>query len=225
MTSSPDPPPAWSLPELENDAGETDNPILELVRESGDGEWPLPELDNGETVDEALTEAATTPSTEADSTYQRGFDEGIKQAAVEGEARIKDAVSAVGKVVEYLSAAQNDFAMIRTQNLHGLALAVAHKLILREIAADPSIVKELVERAIVLLPHDTKLEIRLNPEDLETMREHLDHMTPGAGGVSIQWLADPVLERGSFLVESPQRLVDGRTDTALRNLFEQLANE
>jgi hypothetical protein len=60
--------------------------------------------------------------------------------------------------------------------------------------------------------------VRLNPADLGALG-----LGPGAGA-PVQWTADPVLEPGSFVVESPARVVDGRTDVALRQLFERLTD-
>jgi hypothetical protein len=43
--------------------------------------------------------------------------------------------------------------------------------------------------------------------------------------MAVHWIADPSLDRGSFRLSSPERLVDGRADVALRSLYERLAIE
>ena len=44
-------------------------------------------------------------------------------------------------------------------------------------------------------------------------------------GVTLQWSADASVGRAGFVVESPQRLVDGRLDMALRRLYERFEKE
>ncbi len=45
------------------------------------------------------------------------------------------------------------------RDLHALAVAVAEKILQREVTTDPSIVLDLVRKALELLPADTTLEI------------------------------------------------------------------
>jgi hypothetical protein len=47
---------------------------------------------------------------------------------------------------------------------------------------------------------------------------------PPGRGLTIQWNADPTLGRGDFVVESPQRVVDGRLDVALQALYERMTD-
>jgi flagellar biosynthesis/type III secretory pathway protein FliH len=68
------------------------------------------------------------------------------------------------------------------------------------------------------------LDVRLHPADLEALGSSLDHLTPQGRGLTLQWVPDPALERGSFVVESALRVVDGRTDVALRTLYERLGD-
>ena len=45
-------------------------------------------------------------------------------------------------------------------------------------------------------------------------------------GTSAQhWVVDPSLEAGSFRLVSPERIIDGRVDVALRALYERLASD
>jgi flagellar biosynthesis/type III secretory pathway protein FliH len=81
----------------------------------------------------------------------------------------------------------------------------------------------LVAHALDLLPADTSLEVRLHPDDLAALGDPLERVAPAGLSVSLRGVPDPALERGDFVIESPQRVIDGRTDTALRSLYERLA--
>ena len=112
-----------------------------------------------------------------------------------------------------------------TQNVYALALAVAKHLIQREVKAEPTIVRDLVEQALDLVPTDVALEVRLNPDDLAAIDDQLSRVGAGGRPLHAQWIADASLDRGSFLLETPLRVVDGRTDIALRSLYDRLSHD
>jgi hypothetical protein len=65
----------------------------------------------------------------------------------------------------------------------------------------------------------------LNPTDLEVLQGKLDQMEIAGRPLNVQWFEDGSLERGSFLLETPLRVVDGRTEDALRALYERLSHD
>jgi hypothetical protein len=69
------------------------------------------------------------------------------------------------------------------------------------------------------------VEVRLNPDDLAALGDRLNHMGAGGRSIHTQWMADSALDRGSFLLETPLRVVDGRTDDVLRALYDRLRND
>ena len=220
MTSSNETPAAWPLPDLCPPPRGRARP--EDANATSDGAWPLPEL----CPSGADPEGAAAPRlSEQEKAYERGYRDGLREAESLAEQKIRPATEAILGVFESLSAAEAEFTRDRARNLQGLAIAVARKLIQREIAADPTIVGDLVQRALELLPLDHTLEVRLHPADLAALGGELGRITPADRGLTVQWTADPTLERGGFLVESPLRIVDGRSDMALRSLYERLEYE
>jgi flagellar biosynthesis/type III secretory pathway protein FliH len=155
--------------------------------------------------------------------YKRGFSEGREQGVAEGYERVLPALEALSGLTQALEQTRADFCFDLERGLHALAIAVAKHLIQREVTADPTIVSDLVQQALELVPHDVTLEVRLNPEDLEALQGRLDQVEASGRPLHIQWMGDATLERGSFLLETPLRVVDGRTDEALRALYDRLA--
>lgn len=162
---------------------------------------------------------------DADAAYHRGVSEGMRQGTMSATQQTASAVEALHKALELFNSSQEHLLRERERDLHALAVAVAQKILQREVTTDPRVVEELVCKALELLPADTTLEIRLHPADLQVVRG-----LPGAPGeiaasshgMRIEWTADPALERGSFLMESPMRLINGRADVALRELYERM---
>ena len=106
-----------------------------------------------------------------------------------------------------------------------LALAVAQHLIQREVVADPTIIRDLVSRALEAFPIGSSVEIHLNPEDLTALRSQFG--LPGSGGraADLQWIADAAVDRGGCTLETPQRIVDGRVDLTLADLYQRLRDD
>jgi flagellar biosynthesis/type III secretory pathway protein FliH len=181
-----------------------------------DGDWAPPELAGASSAMasgvEGIEEAARA----------RGYDEGLRAGEARALERLKPAWQALAGVADSLEEAAARFLRDRQCDLTSLALAVARQLVQREVTADPDIVSGLVARALDLLPADTSLEVRLHPDDLAALGERLEQVAPASRSVSLRGVSDPALERGDFVIESPQRVIDGRTDTALRSLYDRL---
>ncbi|MGH7741446.1 MAG: FliH/SctL family protein [Candidatus Eiseniibacteriota bacterium] len=147
----------------------------------------------------------------------------------ESEARIAEqteqALKALEGVVERLEMAWTNLEHDWKPNLYSLSLAVARKLVQRELTANPEIVTDLIDRALQLVPLDRTLEIRLNPSDLAALGDRLERAVPADRAVTVRWVPDVSLDRGAFVVETPQRIVDGRSDVALRRLYDRLDDE
>jgi flagellar assembly protein FliH len=221
MRSSPEPPSAFLLPELPS--GSSSYAALSApFGERADGALELPELEAGSM---AQVDAPTARRTELDEARDRGYAEGLREGTVRSEQRVRVALETLGRVGEYLHTAQSAFVRDRARDLHGLALAVARKLVQREVTADPALLRELVDRALELVPLEPHLEVRLHPDDLSVLLGGPSAPEADGKGTAIKWLGDPTIERGGFLVESPLRIVDGRTDFALRSLYERLEYE
>lgn len=157
--------------------------------------------------------------------YERGFSEGRDQGIAEGCEKILPTMETLGGLIQALEQTHDEFRANLERGLHALAIAVARHMIQREVTADPSIVGDLLERALDLVPHDVTLEVRLNPEDLEVLQGRLDQLEVAGRPLHVQWIGDTSLERGSFLLETPLRVVDGRTDEALCALYERLDHD
>lgn len=184
--------------------------------------WPLPELP---AADRSLAvEGPDEPSPET-LAYQAGYEAGVLECSAQANSRVRPAIETLGAVAVALQGAENTFRAQLERNLYALAIAVAQKVIQREITTDPTIVLALIRQAVDLLPADGPLDVRLHPADMAALGSHLDLYSAAGRALSIAWIEDPALEQGQFLLESPQRLVDGRPDVALRALYQALTND
>ena len=215
MNSSPESP-GWQPPELGGRRGSAsatrtpDGPMryLQLVAHV--------ELARGAEAEEAdALEAALARS------HAAGVAE--SEARISGE--LEQALQALQGVVERLEIAWTNLEQDWKPNLYSLSLAVARKLVQRELTANPEIVTDLIDRALQLVPLDRTLDIRLNPGDLARSATGSNTRCRPIAPSTVRWVPDASLDRGAFVVETPQRIVDGRSDVALRRLYDRLDDE
>jgi flagellar assembly protein FliH len=97
-----------------------------------------------------------------------------------------------------------------------LALALARRVVVRELALDPSLVAAMAHVALDRLGESTPASIKLHPEDYATICAHRgDHWE----GAQVTILPDPAVARGGCLVESDFGTVNGSVDAQ----FEEMA--
>lgn len=155
---------------------------------------------------------------------RRAFEDGYRAGREAASGDLHEATGALSRLVAELAASRAALLKDVESNLTAVALAAARHLIGREVVADPSLVAGLVARGIDLVKPESPLTVRMNPEDLDRVREQL---TPALEheSMAVRWLADETIARGGYRLESPGRLIDGRLEEALRALYERLVYE
>jgi len=157
--------------------------------------------------------------------YETGFNDGMIAGRNQAMKELRPNLQASVKVVEEMEEFQTALMEKMEENLTVLALAVARQLMEREVQAEPEVVANLVRSALSHFPLDQKLRIRLHPADLSMIsREHSSGQAPVAGGREVRWVPDETIARGGCMVEGPERIVDGRVESALERIYRTVDN-
>lgn len=185
------------------------------------GAWGPPEL-------RARGEPAGTPITPVDpvtEAREQGFAEGFHAGIAQARAELEPAQQALARVLAEIDRELASARRRAENNLAALGLSVGRWLFEREVTADPAVLDPLVRRAVALLPAGSSVEIHGHPADVDVLSSTLALTEPDGRAVPVHWVADASLSRGSFRLISPERLIDGRADVALRTLYERLASD
>jgi flagellar biosynthesis/type III secretory pathway protein FliH len=150
--------------------------------------------------------------------YSRGRADGEAAARAEGDEAIESAMALLSDALDSLQRHEARWLGHAEENLAALAVMVARHIVQREVSADPSFVREVVERAMAHYPLDQEITIRINPEDFQTCRASIDD----ASRREIRWLSDAAILRGGCLMEGRERIIDGRVDTALERAYRSM---
>lgn len=104
-----------------------------------------------------------------------------------------------------------------------LALAIAEKVIRRQLAMNPELSPELVRAALQLAAGQPQLRARLNPQDLEAFGDHAERVVQELTGCADATLiADPAVSLGGCIVETQHGRIDSQIETQLERLAEEL---
>jgi len=187
--------------------------------------WSLDDLRLGG----GFLQPALAPNAEAvreqelDAAYRRGRAEGEQSAHARARREVETALAAAHSVVREARAAQAGWNRVLEENLAALASAVAVRLVQREIACDPQVLRGLVHEALAAFPPRQEVRIRLNPADLAVLDP--DGADPeGEPERDVRWVADDAILPGGCLLEGPDRIVDGRLDEGLKRIYRGLAD-
>ena len=164
---------------------------------------------------------------EAEAKRQAVFDEAREQGYAEGHAagladgaqaardelavelELAHGVAAQAKVDREMLIAAAEPEIVR------LALEMTRKLIAREVAVDPDIVKGLVTRALLKAAGDGAMRLRLHPETISRLGSYLADVSARFVSRGVEVVPDPTVEPGGAIVDTRTGSVDARLSTQL----------
>lgn len=159
--------------------------------------------------------------------YAQGKKEGIAAGSAEGiatttvayEKRIDELQRRIGDVLSSFERAKQSAVQNAEHVVLRLCLAMAGKILDREVAADRTIILNVIKRALTYIGHREKMVIRVAPDDLETASQRKDFWVPvGERLEDIAIESDDRIERGGCIVESNSGLVDARLGVQFNEL-------
>lgn len=172
------------------------------------------------------------------SAREEGLAEGFREAEAEitrkadeiSEQRIseqlKTALPALLSAAESLQAERDRWLVRWEQTAVRLGVAIAEKLMQRQIAARPECATEMITNALRLAAGQPQLTIYLHPDDLSAWGDRASEIVR-----SLTACADTVLvpdstsTRGSCRIETRHGEIDARVETMLHRIAEELVEQ
>ena len=94
-----------------------------------------------------------------------------------------------------------------------LAVGIAERVLHQQIALDRGVVVEMAKVAIARLVEKESVTVRVNPGDLERMREHRDELLNSGEIKNFRVVEDQRVDRGGVVVETDGGTIDARIST------------
>lgn len=159
--------------------------------------------------------AAERTRVEAES-YDRGYRDAERALRNASTEQIATTLAALTEAIASVQLHAARWTANAEENITAIAVTVARHIVEREVTADPTIVRDLVNRALAQFPVDQTITVRLHPDDAATCSSAASN----DGRVQdVRWVADAHIVRGGCLVEGRERIIDGRVDTSLERAY------
>lgn len=172
-----------------------------------------------EIVGQAQAEAARLEAQARESGYGDGVALGKAAADAEAETMIRT----MRELVESARAERRDLITSAEPELVRLALAIAERVVHQHIALEHSVVVDNVRQALTRLVTREVVTVRVNPADLEIMREHRDAIVTSTDVEHLRVVEDQRVDRGGVVIETESGTIDAKIATQLREARRAIA--
>lgn len=184
-----------------------------------------PEALRGNLVAQALADARS----EAEAKVREAYNEGLRRGFEAGREEFQ---RAVGSAAEALAAATDQIAQSYEQFLESLepqvmrlVQGIVERVIGREVRMDPELVVSAVRRALACLTDRARLTVRVNPADLEALRNQKAALLERIEGVvQFSMEGDESVSPGGCTVDTDTCHVDARIEEILNRVLDDLAD-
>ncbi len=162
-----------------------------------------------------LTHAAVDLEQIERDAYRRGFSEG-EAAGVSAEVRRQDAALVrLGASLDQLASARAEMIHATERQMVELALAIARRIVLREIGLDRDLLVAMAHVALQRLERGATVTVRLNPADYAVT---VEAQTARWAGSPVTVSPDQMIPRGGCRIESAFGHVDAGVDAQLQEV-------
>ena len=169
--------------------------------------------------------AAAHAEWEAKSEQMRleALEEGRLLGEQQAEARLAEKKKVFQELIEALTG-QREKVLHESENVATtLAMIIARRFVGAAAEATSDVIKQSIKSALRLVTEKDKLVLRVNPEDLEEVREHQDDIIfIGAGIGKLDIRPDKLVRRGGCIVETDTGNIDARVETRLAEMEKAL---
>lgn len=194
-----------------------------------------------EQVRQLLSEAASEASricAEAETKgHRQGYEAGLKKAQVDFQTRVDDSAkrqiaASLESVQASLTSALDGIQLHRERALReweqavvGLSLKIAERIVRQTLPRQPEIVPGLVQEALQLVGGAVRVQLRLNPEDVEFLRTEASEMWESLEARELKIVPDEKITRGGCVVQTLHGEIDARLETQLSRIASELLGE
>jgi flagellar assembly protein FliH len=160
------------------------------------------------------------PATEADrdrverEAYQRGFGEGTALGKQQAAAELQPVLERLSKCLAELASLRAKMRRDGEKDLVKLSIAIARRVLHRELTLDPESIEGLIKVALDKLESRELSRVRVHPDQAAAIRGMLDRYT----SARVELVPDTTLNKGDVLFETTHGALDASVDAQLSEI-------
>lgn len=147
-------------------------------------------------------------------TREVAFRDGEAAGRAQGQAEVRPVLEQLARTVKELAALRPRLRQEAEEDLIRLAVAIARRVVRRELTVDPQTITGLVKAALEQLAAAEKARLRVHPDHEGIVRAWL--ADAGRGGITVA--GDASLVRGSAVFETARGNLDASAETQLAEI-------
>jgi len=152
--------------------------------------------------------------------YERGLRDGEAAGSRKALEQFQASMQGLARTVAGLAGHKAALRTEAERDLVSLSLAVARKILRRELTIDPNIILAVVQSCLGELENIEVYRLRLHPQDVGPVAAWFDEQRR----TNVQVLPDPQIPRGGAVFETARGQLDARPETQLAEIERGLAD-
>jgi flagellar assembly protein FliH len=190
-------------------------------------EWTTPDatrlspVADREPVEPDLRQQQAHLATLERDAFAKGYVQGERAGLEAGAARAEAMLGRLAQTIEELAEVRREMIRQTERQMVQLALAIAKRVVRREIALDRDLTQTMARLALERLGDSTTVTLRLHPDDFAAIGHKCDEWQ--RSHVSV--VADRDVSRGGCLVESDFGFIDGSIEAQFHEVARALLAE
>jgi flagellar assembly protein FliH len=160
------------------------------------------------------TGTSADPDDARKESYQRGFSEGRTVGHEQAAAELQPVMDRLSRSLADLSTVRSRVRKTAESDLLKLAIAVARRVIHRELTLDPGSIEGLIRVALEKLESRELCRVRVHPDQEPVIRTLLAR----SSAAPVELIPDPTLQCGDVLFETAHGTLDGSIEAQLQEI-------
>jgi flagellar assembly protein FliH len=146
---------------------------------------------------------------------EAGYREGEAAARNQANAQVQALLEKLARTIQEIAEARPKLRAEAEGDLLKLSLAIARKVLHRELSADPDSIAGLIKVCLDKIRLQEIVRVRIHPQHHPAIQQVLARLSTG---IPIELLADPKLQLGGVVIETTRGEFDASVDVQLKEI-------
>lgn len=155
----------------------------------------------------------------------QGFDRGMADGRAAAQAEMDEMLATMRGLVEMARVERYKIIETAEPEIVRLSVMIAERILNQHVALDDQTVVEMARSAITRLVNRETVTVRVNPADIEMMRQHREKLMQMNDIDNMRVIEDQRVDRGGIVIETDAGTIDAKISTQLREVRRLLAVE
>jgi flagellar assembly protein FliH len=162
-----------------------------------------------------IADSAARADAIAESARAAAQSEGFTAGQQAADREMSEMLATMRNLVDMARVERHNVIAAAEPEIVKLAMGIAERVLHQQIALDRGVVVEMAKAAIARLVDRESITVRVNPSDLERMREHREEMLAVGDVKNVRIIEDQRVDRGGVVVETDAGSIDAKISTQI----------